>query len=142
MKKANVVFNAILILLSGFFFYQSLSFPSGAGGVGPAFFPRIMLVSIILICTYNLIVTLINHTNEPFFKDIDKNKGIAFCVVVGSMAVMIFLLGKLPFILIASTMLFIQCIIMRLKILTSVLTASILSVSVYLIFVKGFNVLL
>ncbi|MBB6454582.1 hypothetical protein HNQ94_003071 [Salirhabdus euzebyi] len=148
MKKANVLFDIVVITISLFFFSKTFSFPEGIGqgGIGPAFFPKIILVTIIFFCLIDILkVILLNKVQEEgrhFFEGITRHHAISFCVVVGSMILMIFFLGKLPFILISIIMLFIQFIVLKLKVLTSLVTAVILSISVYLIFVKGFSVLL
>lgn len=144
MKQANVLFNSMVMIISGFFFYKTLSFPEGPGqgGIGPAFFPQIILISIILFCAYDLIKVLIVKLNESLFEGVTRQHVISFCVVFMSMLLMIFFFGKLPFILIATIMIFIQCMILKMKMLTSLITSLALSVSVYLIFVKGFSVLL
>jgi hypothetical protein len=144
MKKANVLFDVVVMVISGFFFYKTLSFPEGPGqgGIGPAFFPQIILGSLILFSAYDLIQALFKKEISRFFEGVTRHNAISFIVVVAMMMLMIFFLGKLPFILIASVMIFVQCLILKMKVLSSLLTSVILSVSVYLIFVKGFSVLL
>lgn len=144
MKMANILFNVFLIVIAAFFFQETFAFPKGSdtGGIGPAFFPQTMLILVIIFAVYNLAEAIISKAREKFFEDITRVNVVTFCVVIGSMLLMIFFLGSLPFILIASVMLFIQCYFLKLKLITSVITALVLSVSVYLIFVKGFSVLL
>lgn len=144
MKMANILFNVILIVIAAFFFKETFSFPEGSdiGGIGPAFFPQTMLILVIIFAVYNLAEAVISIGREKFFEGITRVNAVTFCVVIGSMLLMIFFLGSLPFILIASVMLFIQCYFLKLKLITSVITSLVLSVSVYLIFVKGFSVLL
>ncbi|WP_413305925.1 tripartite tricarboxylate transporter TctB family protein [Bacillus sp. 1P10SD] len=144
MKIANMIFHVILIAVSLFFFKESLSFPKGdgLGGLSPAFFPQLMLILVIVFSAYDLIVSFLKKENARFFEGVTGKMAVSFGVVFGSMLLMIFLLGKLPFILIAAVMLFIQCMILKLKLGTSLVTSVVLSVSIYLIFVKGFNVLL
>lgn len=144
MKMANILFNVFLILIATFFFKETFSFPEGSdiGGIGPAFFPQTMLILVIVFAVYNLVEAVISKGREKFFEGITRVNAVTFSVVIGSMLLMIFFLGSLPFILIASVMLFIQCYFLKLKLITSVITSLVLSVSVYLIFVKGFSVLL
>lgn len=144
MKMANILFNVFLIAIAAYFFKETLSFPEGAdiGGIGPAFFPQTMLILVIVFAVYNLGAAVITKEKGRFFEGVTRANGISFCVVIGSMLLMIFFLGLLPFILIASIMLFIQCYFLKIKLIPSVITSIVLSVSVYLIFVKGFSVLL
>ncbi|WP_394138361.1 tripartite tricarboxylate transporter TctB family protein [Cytobacillus oceanisediminis] len=144
MKKANILFNVVLIIAAAYFFIESLSFPDGAdlGGIGPAFFPQMMLLLLIGFCLIDIVNSIRKKSDSRFFEGSSRTNIISISVVLGSMLAMIFLLGKMPFILIAAAMILCQCLILKLKLIPSLLTSIILSVSIYLIFVKGFSVLL
>lgn len=144
MKKANVLFDVILIMAAVYFFMETLSFPDGdeLGGIGPAFFPQLMLLLLVGFCLIDIVSSIRKKSDSRFFEGSSRTNIISITVVLGSMLAMIFLLGKMPFIPIAAAMILCQCLILKLKLIPSLLTSVILSVSIYLIFVKGFSVLL
>lgn len=132
MKKANIVFGILGLLLCAYVWISSASFPKDAIMIiGPEFFPRVMATGMGIASTVLLVHTLfIGHAGEA--KPINfKDPGIRRAVVVFLSAVIYaFLLETLGFII--STILFMMFIMYMLQFRTygKMLLASVATVAV------------
>lgn len=132
MKKANIVFGILGLLLCAYVWISSASFPRDAIMIiGPEFFPRVMATGMGIASTVLLVHTLfIGHAGEA--KPINfKDPGIRRAVIVFLSAVIYaFLLETLGFII--STILFMMFIMYMLQFRTygKMLLASVATVAV------------
>jgi|SRR5690625_2525522 len=143
MRIANIGLNSLILIICGLFYWQTLNFTTAFGqdGIGPAFFPRIILI-IIMVTSF---IELIRSFSLERSSLIPKEKwGLALrmALFIGVIALYISVLGTVNFILASSVALLLLSMIMKLRLLPSLITSVGLSVAVYLIFSAGFNIIL
>lgn len=144
MKKANVILDLIVLGLAIFFFYDSLSLPKGKGtpGSNPAIYPQIILISIIAFVILDLIKIIAEKNKEVFLQQLEKKNLKKLGLMTLSIAVLILLLTKVPFVVLSIGIVLIQCLLLKIKPVTAIITAVVLGVSVYSLFVFGLNIIL
>lgn len=102
MKKVSDVISFVFIAVAAAFFGISSTFPEGSNGaVGPAWFPRIMCVIIILLSVINLITTGIAEREKS---DEEKEKERAALAKIFSKE------SAIVWITIGATLLYVICI--------------------------------
>jgi|SRR5699024_3242393 len=143
MRYANIILNICILLICGFLYWNTFSFTSsfGSDNIGPAYFPRIILLIIMVTSIMEIIKSF---SEKKSSESIIPNKSsvikISFFVLI--IALYILVLGKIPFVIASFVMLFLLSIVLQLRLLPSILISIGLSVTVYLIFSTGFNVIL
>lgn len=144
LKKTTLTVNTIIFIVALYFLNSTFDFPEKMAGqkVGPAFFPRVMLISLLVLLMIDTFSVLKKKDTEPLFDEEEKRKLLPLVAVILLIFVFTFLLGKINFILLASVILFSICMVLRLKWIPSVIVSVSLSVGVFLIFVEFFRVLL
>lgn len=144
MKRVNVIFDLIILGISIFFFYESFSLPDGTGspGTNPAIYPQVILISVIILVLIDLISIYAEQNKEKFLSKFEKRQLKRLLAVGFSIVVFIILFKNIPFILLAFGLIFIQCLVLKLRPVTSIITALTISVSVYTLFVYGLNIIL
>lgn|SRR5699024_1590972 len=144
MKKINIIFDFIIISLSIFFFTKSFSFPNKGGGLesDSALFPQLVLIAVVVFVLIDIGSIIVDKNKNDFFSKYEKAHLVQLILFVLTMVLFVFLLKKLPFILLAVSIIFIQCLVLRVKFINSIIIAVSLSVSVYFLFVHGLNVIL
>jgi len=85
---------------------------------------------------------IVDKNKNDFFSKYEKAHLVQLILFVLTMVLFVFLLKKLPFILLAVSIIFIQCLVLRVKFINSIIITVSLSVSVYFLFVHGLNVIL
>lgn len=143
MRTANIGLNSLIIVICGLFYWQTFNYTTtfGQDGIGPAFFPRIILIIIMITSLIELIrsFSLEKSSLIPKEKRGHALRMVLFIVVI---ALYISVLGTVNFILASSVALFFLSMMMKLRLLPSLITSVALSVVVYLIFSSGFNIIL
>lgn len=108
MKKISDAISIIFIAVAAAFFGISFTFPEGSNGaVGPAWFPRIMCVIIILLSAINLVTTTLadretseeerEKDRETFAKIFSKENMIVW-VTIGATLLYVIGIQKLGFV--------------------------------------------
>ena len=100
----DIIFSILLLLFSGYaYYYVGVKSPSGtATELGAAFWPRIILIAMIILLAVNIYTTIKKSKAEGkgLFKDIDLKEFFTSKLFIGMViiAVMAFLLPKIGFI--------------------------------------------
>lgn len=144
MKILHMATSLIIMLTAGYFFIVSLSFPPGMGGgvPGPAFFPQLILILVILLSIIYLVQVIREKDPGPIFTELERSKLLTLLIISIAILIFVFFLGKISFFILAPGFLLLICLILRLHWRTSLLTTIILCLMVYLIFMKGFKVII
>ncbi|WJE15248.1 tripartite tricarboxylate transporter TctB family protein [Halobacillus sp. ACCC02827] len=140
MKDLRLWINATIFIIAVFLFWQTFQFNTAfqQEGVGPAFFPRVTLIVIMVLTVIETFLAL-RKAKEEGRQQVMSKRLFLFIVAIGAF---VFLFQALPFLVISTITLFLMGVILRIKVLPSVLLSVILSVSVYYIFTEGFNIIL
>jgi len=144
VKKVNITLDLVVLGLTIFFFYESLSLPEGKGspGTNPAIYQQIILISIIIFILIDLATIFVKENKEKFLNQVERKHFNKFILVISTLIVFILLFKNVPFIVLAVGVIFIQCLILKLKPVMSIIIAVALGVSVYSLFVYGLNIIL
>ncbi|MFD1064465.1 tripartite tricarboxylate transporter TctB family protein [Oceanobacillus locisalsi] len=144
MKKANLIFNAILFVAIVYLFVLTFFFPTrfGIEDSGPAIFPRFALIGLSILLLIDTISTIRKNGNIPLFTQEEKKKLVRFMLLLATIFVFVLLLGKINFIILSLISLFIVSTIFKLKWMTSVMTSVVLTLFIYFVFVEGLNIVL
>lgn len=143
MRLFHVTFGLMILAASLISYTMTLAFPPGTSvDPGPAYFPRMVLSGTILLTLIYMVQTLKSKNRESIFTVLEKSNLRTLLLVVFVTIVFVLLFGKVPFMILAPLVFLALCKILRLSWMSAVLTALILSSAVYLIFTKGFRVLL
>ncbi|WP_339226877.1 tripartite tricarboxylate transporter TctB family protein [Oceanobacillus sp. FSL K6-2867] len=143
MRAANLMFSIAIIGICGFLFSETYQFTTmfAQDGIGPAFFPRVILALIIITQLFELVKSF-RLENSPMVPKSMWPNSIRLVIFIAVVILFISLLGVVPFIINASISLFLLCLILRLPFFPSVLASVGLSVVVYIIFKEGFNIMI
>lgn len=144
MRKVNIIFDAIVLISAIFLFYISFSLPEGSGSPGsnPAIYPQIVLLLIIAFSVIDIMKIVAQKNKEAFLQAVERKNVKNVVIITLLIALFIFLFKKVPFIVLATVIIFIQCLVLKQKWGTALIIAVVLSVSVYSLFVYGLNVIL
>jgi len=144
MKKINIILDFIIMGLSIFFFNRSFSFADKGEGLAnnSGLFPQLILIAIVIFVLIDIVSIIADKNKQYFFSEFEKAHLIKFFLFILTMILFVFLLKKVPFILLAIGVVFIQCLVLRVKLINSIIISVSLSVSVYFLFVHGLNVIL
>ncbi|WP_101842589.1 tripartite tricarboxylate transporter TctB family protein [Halobacillus sp. Marseille-P3879] len=140
MKKLRIGINITIFIICAYLFRETFQFNNSLNqqGVGPSFFPRVLL-AIIMLLTFIEIFTSLKMRKEAIPITSSGKRLTLFAL---TFLVFISLFNTLPFLVISVGFLFIMGIILKIKLLPSLLFSIILSISVYYIFTQGFNIIL
>lgn len=143
MRAANITVNTIIITVCTWLFWQTFHFSTtfAQDGVGPAYFPRIILVIIIGTALIELVRSF-RLEKGPIIPKNKRNIALRTGLFIAIIAIFIIMLEAVPFILAASISLFLIGMLLKLPLLPALLTSVGLSVSVYYLFTAGFNIIL
>ncbi len=143
MRAANISVNIIIIAICAWLFWQTYHFSTtfAQDGIGPAYFPRIILIIIIGTALIELIRSFKLEKGPIIPKD-KRKIALRMALFIAVIAMFILMLEAIPFILAASISLFLISMILKLSFLPSLLTSVGLSVIVYYLFTAGFNIIL
>src|SRR5699024_10660301 len=144
MKKINIILDFIIMGLSIFFFNRSFSFADiwEVLANNSGLFPQLILIAIVIFVLIDIVSIIADKNKQYFFSEFEKAHLIKFFLFILTMILFVFLLKKVPFILLAIGVVFIQCLVLRVKLINSIIISVSLSVSVYFLFVHGLNVIL
>lgn len=144
MKKANLIFNLIVLIASAYFFSLTFSFPTrfGIEDSGPALFPRVSLGILIILLLLDTFIIVKKKNDEPLFTKEERTKIGRLGLFILTIFFFVFFLGKVNFILLAMISLFILCIILRLNLISSIVTSVCLSLFIHFVFIEGLNIIL
>ncbi|PTM59329.1 tripartite tricarboxylate transporter TctB family protein [Desmospora activa] len=143
-KPLSLLFNAGMVLVAVYLFTLTSQFPSPSNPniPGPAYFPRLMLGLLVILLIADGIRTLLQRRMGPFFSDEEKKGLKKWLYIIGVVLLFVFTLGRLPFLPVMAVVIFAMCKLLQLNWKGSILTTVILSLLVYLIFIKGFHVMI
>ncbi|WP_208587731.1 tripartite tricarboxylate transporter TctB family protein [Gracilibacillus suaedae] len=144
MRITNVSFNLILLLICGLLYWQTYNFSTlfGSDGIGPAYFPRLIIILIMITNIIELFFSIKTKSSKRLFLIEHSRRVLELCLFIAVIAGFISLLGTLPFILIASISMFLLCMVLKLPLIPSILVSVGLSVVVHFVFIEGFNIML
>lgn len=143
VRTANIGINIFILAICGWLFWQTYNFSTtfAQDGMGPAYFPRIILI-IIFITSLVELINSFKINNAPIIPKSKRGIAIRLLLFILVLALFINLLGIIPFVLSASISLFFLSLILKLPYLPSALISVGLSVAVYFIFTTGFNIII
>lgn len=144
MRRTNIIFNLLLLIASVYFFTLTFSFPTrfGIEDSGPALFPRVGLGILVLLLLLDTFAVLKKKNEESFFTQEEKSKLGRFGLFIGIIFVFVFLLGKIYFLFLSMVVLFLLCLIVKVKWTSSIVTSVLLSLLIYFVFIKGLNIII
>ena len=143
MRTANIGLNSLILIICGLFYWQTFNFTTtfGQDGIGPAFFPRIILI-IIMIASLSELIRSFALEKGPLIPKEKRGLALRMIMFIVVIALYISVLGTVNFILASTVALLLISMIMKLRLLPSLFTSVGLSVAVFLIFSTGFNIIL
>ena len=143
MRGLQIVVGIFFIVLSIFLYTVSLSFPKVHNmASGPAVFPQIILISLIVFSTIYVIQSIISKKRIPIFGSLERKNLFTLLLIFVVLLIYVLLFGKFSFLLLSAFTFFVVCKILKMKWSISILTSVILSGVVYYAFTKGFHVIL
>lgn len=144
MRIANVSFSLVILMICGFLYWQTYNFSTmfGSDGIGPAYFPRLIIMLIMITIIIELFFSLRAKSSKRLFSKESRRRVLQLFLFIAVIAGFISLLGVLPFILVASASMFLLCMVLKLPLIPSILVSVGLSVVVHFVFIEGFNIML
>lgn len=142
--NSNMIISLSSIAISLYFFIGSSNFPSGSSDGVPSvsFFPRIVSVVIIILSLVLFISEFKTKRNYFKLSEEKKENVLPFILTIIIIAICLILWLYIPFIPVMFLLLFSLSLVYKQKLLNAVIYSSTLSILIYYIFNKIFNVVL
>ncbi|MCG1010649.1 tripartite tricarboxylate transporter TctB family protein [Salinicoccus sp. ID82-1] len=140
MKNLRIIVSTFLLITFSFLFWQTFQFKTSfaSQGVGPAFFPRVTLLILIVLNVIE-IASAVKYDSKGESRKLINKQLLLFVAVI---LLFVGLFSNFPFLIVSIVTLFLMSIILKLKLIPSLLFSVAISLTVYLIFTEGFNIIL
>ncbi|WP_245737036.1 tripartite tricarboxylate transporter TctB family protein [Salibacterium qingdaonense] len=132
--------NAFVLIVCSYLFWETFQFNTNfnAQGLGPAFFPRATLLCIAFLNIVEIVSAFKSKQPQEQHSIMSKQ----LLLFITAILCFVGLFNSLPFLLVAIVTLFLMSLILKLKLVSSLVFSVTISLAVYLIFTQGFNIIL